>query len=178
MTMPTDRGTPNRAVILRFPSRRGRPRKSLPKKDGGTPELIRKRHAGETIEALDLCLAREIITSEQHWCGIHLRWLYTLRHGVPSVRAIDPTHLGGMEIKLDDPEWKSAREAEYHEALNALHRGGCAIITMNLCIYNERPDFLKQSSSRKLLHTKATKNFIADIIKGLDILAALWIKRR
>ena len=92
------------AIILHFPRRRGRPKSVHHGIDRGTPELAQKRLRGETTETLDLCLERGLITPQQHWCGIHLRWLYTLRYGAPGVRSIDPTHTKGIEIKTDDPQ--------------------------------------------------------------------------
>ena len=158
---------PRIAVILSFPKRRGRPKNTRPMHDSGTPELVMKRAMGQTMEALDLCLERELITKRQHWCGIHLRWLYTLRYGAPSVRTIDPTHLGGMEIKNDDPLWRSARELEYHEAINLLASSGHALLLLNLCVYNERPVFLRGP------HAQAESALDA-VREGLDALAELW----
>jgi len=160
------------ATIIPFPRKRGRPKSTRPAYDSGTPELTMKRLLDETAETLDLCLERGIITAEQHWCGIHLRWLYTLRHGAPGVRAIDPTHLGGIEIKNDDPAWRGAREQEYHEAVGKLKK--YAPLLMNICIYNERPAFLrpKKSATRATL-TEYAKT-VSDLRTGLDILARLW----
>lgn len=164
--------TPTTA-ILRFSGRRGRPKTRSIKKDTGTPELVMHRLKGETTEALDLLLARELITGEQHWCGIHLRWLYTLRHGAPGVRAVDTTHLGGMEIKADDPEWRQAREKEFHEAIHALGSYNSALL-MNLCIYNDRPDCLR-NVSRHALKTMNYRQHQLDAIRtALDSLAAHW----
>lgn len=99
---PTDLEQP-RAAILSFPRRRGRPRTAHKGRDLDTPELAQKRRTGETTETLDLCLERGIITHRQHWSGIHLRWLYTLRYGAPGIRAVDPAHVRGLDLKLDDP---------------------------------------------------------------------------
>ena len=133
-----------------------------------------KRLMGATAEALDLCLERGIITREQHWCGVHLRWLYTLRHGAPGVRAIDPTHLGGTETKIDDQQWRSAREKEYHDAIKKLVQSGSVTQLINLCIYNERPKFLslhQPVSQKKLVETTG---MIVSLRDGLDILANQW----
>ena len=166
--------TPPRAVILSFPRRRGRPRSTNSKgNDTGTPELVMKRLMGETIEVLDLCLERRIITSQQHWCGIHLRWLYTLRHGAPGVRALDPTHLGGCEIKTDDPLWRTARELEYHEAITLLAQSGHALIIMNLCIFNERPVFLNARPTQ-ISACKSRQRAILSVTDGLDRLVRHW----
>ena len=101
------------ARTIHLMRKRGRPKIEKPTIDLGTPELIMKRLMGETAEALDLCYERGIISKEQHWCGIHFRWLYTLRYGAPGVRAVDTTHFGGFEPKDDNSEWRAAREQEY-----------------------------------------------------------------
>ena len=165
---------PERAQILSFPRRRGRPKNIQKGTDTGTPELVMKRLMGETIEALDLCLERGIITSAQHWCGIHLRWLYTLRHGAPGVRALDPTHLGGCDIKVDDPLWRTARELEYHEAITLLAQSGHALLIMNLCIYNERPAFLSRLHGATFAQMKPRQRAILNVREGLDKLVTLW----
>src|SRR5262245_3053505 len=125
---------PPRAAILRFPKKRGRPRLQRPLRDTGTPELVMKRLKQETAEALDLCLERDIITLDRHWCGVHLRWLYTLRYGAPGVRAIDPKHFGGRETKTDDPTWRALREMEYNEAILKLSDRGLAMRLLELCV--------------------------------------------
>jgi hypothetical protein len=161
------------ATILAFPRRRGRPKSARLGNDTGTPELVMKRLHGETAEALDLCLERRIISREQHWCGVHLRWLYTLRHGAPGVRAIDTTHISGLETRVDDPEWRSAREKEYHEAMKKLTASGHALMIANLCIYNIRPKFLavkKPATSNPF----GQADMVAILRDGLDVLVSLW----
>ena len=162
------------ATILHFPRKRGRPRSSRPRIDTGTPELVIKRLIGDTAEALDLCLERNIITPEQHWCGVHLRWLYTLRYGAPGVRAIDPTHLGGQENKLDDPEWRMAREQEYTEAMKLLYANNIALPIINICIYNDRPHFLNIHAPVTTKSLSAAERSINTLCTGLDILSDLW----
>lgn len=172
----SDEYNPHRiSTILHFPRKRGRPRKIRNETDNGTPELIMKKLCGETSETLDLCLERGIITPEQHWCGIHLRWLYTLRHGLPGIRAIDPTHLGGTDRKCDDQEWKIARESEYHEAIRKLMAGGHVPLIMAICVFDERPAFL-QARYPKISQSasKNTDRIIYNLRHGLDILAEHW----
>lgn len=159
--------------IIRFPARRGRPRKHRPQKDLGTLELQKKRERAETTEALDLCLMRGLITPQQHWCGIHWRWLYTLRHGAPGVRVSTPTHIAGLEIKEDDPTWREAREEEYREALARIGAAGCAIVVTNICVHNERPAFLDIRSKKLLEHAVTLERFV----DGLDVLAKHWKKK-
>lgn len=156
------------AVILRFPRKRGRPRSEYTGHDTGTPELVMKRAHGQTTEALDMCLERGVITRSQHWCGIHLRWLYTLRHGAPNVRALDPSDPGGMDIKTDDPEWRAAREKEYHEAVQKLAGSGHMTLLLALCVYNEPPRGLRNASDARAAQT------LSRLREGLDILADYW----
>lgn len=174
--MPSNRenDTKPSATILHFPRRRGRPRSSIRGRDSGTPELVMKRLHGETMEPLDYCLEHRLITPEQHWCGIHLRWLYTLRHGVPSVRAVDPSHLGGIEMKEDDPEWRVAREKEYHDAMHKIMAAGHATLIMGICVYNERPAFMVRGATAKTRRTKDASRLISNLKDGLDVLVKFW----
>jgi hypothetical protein len=154
--------------------RRGRPRLHRPSSDTGTPELVYKRACGVTTESLDLCLERELITSEQHWCGIHLRWLYTLRYGAPGVRAIDPTHLGGVDIPKDDPTWRALREAEYHHAILTLGSRLAACV-IGVVVYNERPAFLLPLShmpSPGMARLREAQ--LEQLREGLELLAKHW----
>ena len=171
---PIEPGNHTSATILRFSRKRGRPKSARLGSDSGTPELVMKRLLGETAETLDLCLERGIITIDQHWCGIHLRWLYTLRHGAPGIRAIDTTHIGGIDLKLDDPDWRNARELEFHEAMNKLAPSGYAPLIMNMCIYNERPKFLSLRQRITAEHANEATDMIEGLRGGLDILAKLW----
>jgi len=157
--------------ILPFPrAKRGRPKVRRAETDFGTPELQQKRYTSETVEPFDLCLQKGLITPEQHWCGIHLRWLYTLRYGAPGVRALDINHVNGLELESDDPDWSSAREAEYHDALRRLTLKGYAALLMNICIHNERPDFL-DARHKKLSQNDTCLEKLRD---GLDILVKHW----
>jgi len=181
MTNHSDPHEYKNATILPFtrpklPAKRGRPRSAYPKSDTGTPELILKKLMGETTETLDLLREREIITQEQHWCGIHLRWLYTLRHGVPGIRTLDLTHIDGKEIKPEDPQWRMARELEYHEAVRELSRSGHVALLLSLCVHNERPRFLTQPKGKKY-YTQGAAKMILDLREGLDILAVLWKRK-
>ena len=139
-------------------------------RDTGPPELVMKRLRNETAEMLDICLERGIITLQQHWCGIHLRWLYTLRYGAPGLRAVDPTHLGGLDIKPDAPDWRSAREREFNDAMEKLRQHGSASLIINLCIYNERPIFLEAGKSA----SKNARYLRAQLCEGFDILFTHW----
>lgn len=164
------------ARIIAFTNKRGRPKTANIGKDTGTPETVMKRALGLTSEALDLCLERGIINAQQHWCGIHLRWLYTLRYGVPSVRAVDPSHFGDGEPKIDDQDWKMAREQEYNEAITLLTRTGNALLLLNLCVYNERPKYLNFTPQEIKTMQPYITDSVARLRDGLDTLAMLWKK--
>ena len=79
----------------------------------------------------------------------HLRWLYTLRHGAPGLRALDPAHIRGLAVKTDDPGWRAAREKEYTDAMHRLTQTGHAPLLVNLCIHNDRPRFLTKNPTPK-----------------------------
>lgn len=159
-----------RAVILPFPRKRGRPPLHRPSIDLGTPELIRKRQLGETTETLDLCLERGLITQQQHWCGIHFRWLYTLRFGAAGVRAIDPTHFGGRDISSEDPQWRQAREEDYNRIIQLLSERGYGLLLLNICVYNERPIFLKTNQIFSKKNATETEKLISIFRQSFDFL--------
>lgn len=158
------------ALSQSLPRRRGRPRRNDTGPDYGTPELIARKQRGETAEILDLCLERQLINAHQHWCGIHLRWLYTLRHGTPTIRAIDLLQPGGMCLKESDPEWYALREKEFADALDLLTQAGHARLVSAICIYNECPPALGISSS-------SIDRCIDRLRDGLDMLAAHWQRK-
>lgn len=124
---------------MAFSTRRGRPRKDplIEKTDLGTPELRQKRQLSLTTEAIDLLLQKDIITHDQHWCGLHFRWLYTLRYGAPSVQSLDPASINGMIHPRIYTEWQEEREQEWKAALEILTRYGCLPAVRDCCIHND-----------------------------------------
>src|SRR5687768_1079949 len=119
---------------------RGRPKKTpAPSTRGetGTAELMFKRAHQETTEAIDLCLERRLINDAQHWSGLHLRWLHTIRFGAPGISALDLTRLCGDEPgEQDDPDWRAAREMEYMDAINLLKSARRLTPVLTVCVYN------------------------------------------
>ncbi|MCI5049557.1 MAG: hypothetical protein MRY32_04420 [Rickettsiales bacterium] len=164
---------------MAFSSKRGRPKSERPVTDYGTPELIMKRACDQTAESIDLCLARNLITNKQHWCGMHLRWLYTLRYGAPSVSAASLDELSRHhEVVVDDAEWRASREREWDEAVLILQRVRANDMVQAICIYNERPHCLRREctalaarnpSMRRLIHHQ-----INALSTGLDELRQEW----
>lgn len=135
---------------MRYVNKRGRPRVYNREIDKGTDELQTKRKLGITQEPLDLCLKRNFINADQHWAGIHFRWLHNIRYGISGVRSIDPSHLGGMNCMPDDIKWRRAREVEYTDINNNLKKFGYDEIIADLCVHNERPNFLRFSNIKSL----------------------------
>lgn len=123
--------------VRRLKGHRGRPSTQREPCDLGTPELIYKRLHGATKEPLDLYFEHGVITPDQHWCGIHLRWLYTLRYGVPGVSAIDTTDLGGKLTKPEDVSWKAEREQEYLDAVAELDQKNLTNVVLGVCVHNQ-----------------------------------------
>ena len=167
---------------MAFTTRRGRPPSARREEDLGTPETRLKHALRFTAEPIDLCLEREIISREHHWCGLHLRWLYTLRYGAPNLTSAYATMRdGAYEAKLEDEAWRAMREREYHEAaqlLKARRRYECV---MRLAVFNERPAFLNPAmqarSSQQPALAHALEQLRGEIRDGLDLLAHQWQRR-
>ena len=165
--------------ITRLPSHLGRPKEQRPSEDIGTPELIMKRIHNLTEEAIDLCLQRQIITEKQHWCAIHMRWLYTIRYGAPCITALDLTRENGLALyEDDDPSWAQARNDEYEEAADLLKSKRRYQPVMAISVYNEHPRFLNQQTLRAAFDRPALRERInRDIYElkdGLDMLVQHW----
>ncbi len=167
-----------------FSTRRGRPRKNkCEERDRGTPELRAKRRCGITSEAIDLCLARSIINSDQHWCGMHLRWLHTLRFGVADAKTSYATHFretGGVSPREDS--WTDEREQEYGAAIDLLKSSSTLLPVMKICVYNEKPAFLypplTMSAKEWRMHVLTFESNITPLREGLDGLVRIWIRNR
>lgn len=164
---------------MSFSTRRGRPPKAQPQPDLGTPETQSKRGQGLLKEPIDLLLERRQITRDQHWCGLHLRWLYTLRYGAPSItspwwRMLEQTH----SPQQREANWQEAREREYAEIRSALLAKNCYTEVMQLCVYNEMPLFLKpeilREAARKPQLLWQLEQRREQLCEGLDILTHRW----
>ena len=87
----------SRSTRRRVASRRGRPPIHREKEDKGTHELQLKRAAGITQEPVDRWLKQGRLSADMHHCALHFRWLYTLRFGSPSIKALNPAEYLGCE---------------------------------------------------------------------------------
>jgi hypothetical protein len=147
---------------MAFSARRGRPRKDISEKnrDRGTPELQRKRALSHTSEAIDFLLQRGVISEQEHWCGLHYRWLYTLRYGAPSVQSLDPNHSKGFSHSPIRWDWQEAREAEWVEAQQKLQQWGSLRAVRDVTLYNHLAPSLMENLRQglRLLVTQWCKN--------------------
>ena len=140
------------------------------------------KHAlGLTAEPIDRCLERGHITQAQHWCGLHLRWLYTVRYGAPVVTT-RYRQAEDMPPRADDnPDWRRERELEYAEARAILKEREFYEPVMRLCVYNESPVFLSESLRQRAWNDPATAHRLAaahsQLQSGLDLLVTHWKRR-
>ena len=150
---------------------RGRPRTKT--KDVVTPELRRKHQLGLTKEAADLALERGHITSRQHWCALHFRWLYTIKHGLPCPTAIN---LDGDIITRpeNDEEWQMQRELEFAEAVITLRGVKAYSQVLNLSVMNVIPAVMTANSYGAIARFGGEVEVLR---AGLDALANLWMKK-
>lgn len=164
---------------MAFSSRRGRPPR--PKTDGhdlGTPELCFKRAHRITHEPIDRLLHDGFVTTNQHWCGLHLRWLYTLRYGAPIVTTRYRDAKEQSVVAEEDPLWRSMRESEYLDATRALKVAKRYEPVMRLCVFNELPAFLNERfrarawSEPSLAHQ--LKHHHHMLLEGLTLLESQW----
>ena len=142
---------------------RGRPPKNREKRDLGTKELQQKRALGHTDEVLDYCHQRGIISDAQHWCGNHFRWLYTMRYGVPNIRATDFARLGLVAPPEDDDEWLARINVQYMQATELLEQRRCLGVVLNAVVYS-------QCEERPV----AKKHDLEVLRSALEILVDLW----
>lgn len=164
---------------MKFTSKRGRPKLNLPKTDVGTPELAAKRKQGLTTEPLDLCLQRGIISQDEHWAGIHFRWLYTIIFGAPTVSASDPSSLGGKTLHEENSDWIRSCEKEYARAQQLLQKHRALPLVPNICVFNHVPVFLScHANWQKLSHMHEIHDEYTRFKHGLEALFKLFSGRR
>ena len=123
-------------------SKRGRPKSTNTDFDKGTIELQKKRTNNLTTESLDLCLQRNIITPVEHIGGIKLRWMYTLKFGIPTIQS-KLLQMKFYDSKNYDEKFLASLQKQYCDIIEALKAIHAHKIVMSICIFNEFPSFLK-----------------------------------
>lgn len=163
---------------MSFTTRRGRPRTAPAGADRGTDELRRKHAAGLTAEPIDACLARGIITNQHHRSGLHLRWLYTLRYGAPSLTSRYLAQQGQRASPVECEAWRQEREREFHTACSLLHTHRRYEPVMRLAVFNEWPAFMNPQLRDRAFHAPALAEQLEAtrraLCEGLDLLARHW----
>lgn len=168
---------------MSFSLKRGRPRVSRPRIDTGTAELAARHAKGLTMEVLDSCLKSRLIANEEHAAGMHLRWLYSLRFGSPTVRAYMPDDARGRNITKHDEQWRRCRESEYEKAIQALKAIDAHIMVTNIVIFNRVPRFLQPMKITALsvrmaaLQEMRTRELVL-FQEGLRLLVSLFMAMR
>ena len=121
-----------------FSSRRGRPkREAVQEVDRGTMQLQQKRRAALTVEPLDWLREEGVINAQQHWCGLHFRWLYTLRYGAFTPQSLDAAREKGILHKREYEEWQGEREGEWREVTQQLKQAGLLEMALEFCVYSQ-----------------------------------------
>ena len=120
--------------------KRGRPKNISDNR--GTIELQKKRESNLTIESLDLCLQRKIITPVEHISGIKLRWIYTLRFGAPTIQS-KLLQTKFYNSKNYDEKFLQDLQKKYCDIIEVLKEIHAHKIVMSICIFNEFPNFLR-----------------------------------
>ncbi len=157
-----------------FSRKKGRPRLHKNTPDKGTAELQHKKRLGLTTEPLDLCLKRQLITPSEHTAGLHFRWLYTIRFGLPGIRALDIAHSGGRPTSSENTNWKAAREEEYKAMIRALKGQQCDRLVLDVCVLHRRPSFLKPTPEVPPTHMPhAARQELTLLTQGLRLLHAM-----
>lgn len=163
-----------------FNTKRGRPKtKEIAKqeeKDLGTKELQEKRSRGMTREVIDIVLEKNLISGEQYSAAMHLRWLYTVRFGAPTVSAINLEIDCRRESGRNDEVWQMEREKEYAMAIEKLRAGGSLKIVMNIVVFNQAPKFMN-TRRRKGADLAACGQELLKFRDGLTTLVELWNRK-
>jgi len=162
-----------------FSIKRGRPKKELLTKDKGTDELQDKRRMCLTDEPLDLCERKGLITQDQHWAGVHLRWLYTIKFGSAHVRGVDyGSSYYSSSPKMQNVQWKVDREREYNGAIALLQKHKSKSLVIDVCILDRFPNFLLMVRSGHKISRRAEIKELERFREGLDILLERWLDKQ
>ena len=127
-------------------------------------------------EPLDILLHKNIINEKQHWAGMHLRWLHSIRFGIQNITSLKHYPFS-IEIKQDNPEWREEREIEYSQAIYELKKYKLHDIISSMVIFGKIPKFLliKNLMNINIIKSLSYANEVDDIKDGLDTLVELWM---
>lgn len=137
--------------------KRGRPKQHKNNYDLGTVELQDKREKKLTKEPFDLIHEKDLITQEEYIAGNRLRYLYSLKYGISSVRAYNPRHFLDINLKKIDLKHLEILNIELETALDLIKDNGSYKIITNICIHRElitlsHIDLIKIKEGLQILH--------------------------
>ncbi len=92
-------------------------------------------------EALDICLEKNLIPLIQHQYGLKLRWLHTIKHGLPNISSNFPIKYEPSS-NPKDPKWIANQQEAYREITNHLKLNNSIKVVSDICIYNIYPSFI------------------------------------
>lgn len=121
-------------------------------KDKGTAELRQKNYLGVTAEPLDVCLAHDILTRDEHRSGIYFRQLFMFLFGCPTLPCYNPA-LKGKAIDTTDISQVETCTSLYKDITHILKKTKALRITMDICIYHIVPRFLGKYYAQSVYHS-------------------------
>ncbi len=106
-----------------------------------------------TAEPIDLCLQYGLINLRQHRLSLHLRWLYTINFGLPTVQAYNLNKIPGRDISKYDDETLYEKRQEYNRITNYLYQTdkAAAKLFLNILIHHYKPKFLDSNFQYKMV---------------------------
>ena len=113
-------------------------------------------------EPLDIYLKKNIISAEEHQCGIRLRWLYTLRYGAPSLQTKLSQHQG-YGLRHRNEKWLMEKQRKYRLIVGELQKFDLAGLVIGVCVFNEgisKNDKTKFCYGMQILEKICSKNNI------------------
>ena len=153
--------------------KRGRPKSKLTV-DLGTSELRQKRARDLTIEPLDLCAKRKLITQEEYTAGLKFRSLFLICYGHLKLRAYDPSILLGRSLLEHGEKKLKYCQALYTALIKQLSIINAVKIISDICIHHHTPSFLKLNTINLHLDS-ATQRRVHDFDKFKEGMALLKI---
>ena len=98
----------------------------------------------QTVEPLDLCLRKNIITPIQHRLALRLRWLYTVNFGLPTVQASNPGKVRGRSVSKYDANTLETLRDNYKAIIEQMYINNrqATKLFLGVILHHQMPDFL------------------------------------
>ena len=89
-------------------------------------------------------MQKKIISHKQYRSGMKLRWLYTLRHGSPSIQS-KPLKELFFTPKNYNIKWLAEKQKMYIEIMLELKKVKMASLVADICIFQVAPRWIYRS---------------------------------